>query len=164
VVRDKDIFETAGLLVESVARAAGATALVGTRLLELGEREQLHDPSCQICAEGKKVCLKNYTHYGCHCGSSGEGWGRYPHLDPRLLADSLPPQLKDANAVGRQHRLRRIYLDVRDDATPLLSMMRKGHKRRCGAPKRKVAATIDLPLGVYENGGLDVGSWGGSMA
>ena len=67
-------------------------------------------------------------------------------------------------AIRRQHRLRRIYLDVRDDATPLLSMMRKGHKRWCGAPKRKVAATIDLPLGVYENGGLDVGSWGGSMA
>ena len=67
-------------------------------------------------------------------------------------------------AIRRQHRLRRIYLDVRDDAMPLLSMMRKGHKRRCGAPKRKVAATIDLLLDVYENGGLDLESWNGSMA
>ena len=67
-------------------------------------------------------------------------------------------------AIRRQHHLRRIYLDVRDDAMPLLSMMRKGHKRRCGAPKRKVAATIDLILDVYENGGLDLESWDGSMA
>ena len=67
-------------------------------------------------------------------------------------------------AIRRQHRLRRVYLDVRDDAMPLLSMMRKGHKRRCGAPKRKVAATIDLLLDVYENGGLDLESWDGLMA
>jgi hypothetical protein len=33
--------------------------MIGTRLMELGEREQLRDPSCQICAEGKEVCLKN---------------------------------------------------------------------------------------------------------
>ena len=43
-------------------------------------------------------------------------------------------------------------------------MIRKGHKRRCGAPKHKVAATIDLLLDVYENGGLDLESWDGSMA
>ena len=67
-------------------------------------------------------------------------------------------------AIRRQHRLRRIYLDVRDDAMPLLSMMRKGHKRRCGAPKRKVAATIDLLLDIYEKGGLDLESWDGAMA
>ena len=38
-------------------------------------------------------------------------------------------------AIRRQHRLARIYLDVRDESMPLLSMMRKGHKRRTGASR-----------------------------
>ena len=67
-------------------------------------------------------------------------------------------------AIRRQHRLARIYLDVRDESMPLLSMMRKGHKRRTGAPKRKVAATIELLLEVYENGGLDLETWDGALA
>ena len=67
-------------------------------------------------------------------------------------------------AVRRQHRLRRINLDVRDESMPLLSLMRKGHKRRMGAPQRKIAATVELLLEVYENGELDLESWDGLMA
>ena len=99
-VCDKEVWETTGLLLGPVVRASGNTGLIGTRMMELGEREKLRDPACQICAEGKGVCLKNCTHDGYHTGASGEGC-RYPHLDPKLFANGLPPQLKDANCVGR---------------------------------------------------------------
>ena len=39
-------------------------------------------------------------------------------------------------AVRRQDRLWRINHDIREKAVPLLSLMRKGHKRRMGAPQR----------------------------
>ena len=62
--RDKDVCEIAGLLVGPAVRAPDSAGVIGTRMMELGEREQLRDPSCQICAEGKEVCLKNCTHNG----------------------------------------------------------------------------------------------------
>ena len=99
-MRDKEVWEAAGLLIGPAVRASGSTALIGTRLMELGEREQLRDPSCQIFAEGKEVCLQNCTHDGYHTGASGEGC-RYPHLDTKLFVNGIPPQLKDANSVGR---------------------------------------------------------------
>ena len=68
----------------------------------------MRDPSCQICAEGKEVCLKRQIHDGCHTGASGEGC-RYPHLDTKLFANGLPPQLKDANAVGRLPKAVKIF-------------------------------------------------------
>ena len=108
LLRDKECWETAGLLIGPVVRASGNTGLIGTRLMELGEREKLRDPACQICADGKEVCLKNCTHDGCHTGASGEGC-RYPHLDPKLFVNGLPPQLKDANCVGRLPKELKIF-------------------------------------------------------
>ena len=66
-------------------------------------------------------------------------------------------------AIRRVHRLARINLDIRDEAMPLLSMFRKGLKRMRGAPKRKLPVTPELLLEVYNNGGLDLGSWDGAL-
>ena len=66
-------------------------------------------------------------------------------------------------AIRRVHRLARINLDLRDDAMPLLSMLRKGLKRKCGAPKRKIPVTKKLMLEVYVRGGLDLESYDGAL-
>ena len=66
-------------------------------------------------------------------------------------------------AIRRVHRLARINLDLRDGAMPLLSMLRKGLKRKFGAPKRKIPVTKKLMVEVYVRGGLDLESYEGAL-
>ena len=66
-------------------------------------------------------------------------------------------------SIRRAHRLVRTNLDIRDGMMPLLSMLRKGRKRICGSPKRKIAVTVKLLLTILLLGWLDLGTWDGLL-
>ena len=65
------------------------------------------------------------------------------------------------SAVRHFHRLRRIHLCIRDESIPFLSLLRRGHRARYGAPRRKIAVSTQLLRGVWRNGGLDLMVWNG---
>lgn len=67
------------------------------------------------------------------------------------------------HSIRRVHRLARVNLDIRDEVMPLLSMLRKGLKRRCGAPKRKVPVTRKLMVEVYVRGELALDTYDGAL-
>ena len=67
------------------------------------------------------------------------------------------------HAVRRFHRLRRINLDIRDEAMPFLSSCKRGHKAQYGAPRRKVAVSMRLLRDVSKRGGLNLKRWDGLL-
>ena len=59
-------------------------------------------------------------------------------------------------SLRRKHHLQFVYLDITDSPMPILALCRRGHKRRYGSPRRKVAATIGLLAEIYRGAGLDL--------
>ena len=59
-------------------------------------------------------------------------------------------------SLRRKHHLQFVYLDITDSPMPILALCRRGHKRRYGSSRRKVAATIGLLAEIYRGAGLDL--------
>ena len=52
-------------------------------------------------------------------------------------------------AIRRAHHLQYIYLGISSSAMPLLGLCKRGLKSRYGAPRRKIAVTMELLAEVY---------------
>ena len=106
LVKGKEPWEDGGILVGPFVRATGPPGMIGTRLMEDGERKGLADKENKIVIDGDKVvCLKSTTNDDCPLGD--DCWRA--HCDPKRFKNGLPDPLRDEKSVAKLSKALRIF-------------------------------------------------------